>query len=147
MTQALSIRTWGRQTRLEVAVLMDVDGTLAGLYRAGKREFRATAIPALALLSQHAPVLLWSTAGAANGLNLLTQFPALAPFVHGCHAKQDFPIHLIDEPFAIDDEGVDGIVLDCHHVVLGETYNGGEDSGLLLEAASIVVARIQSLRS
>ena len=92
------------------------------------------------------PVFLWSIAGAENGLSLMAQFPELTKIISGCFSKENFPIELIDNPFAIDDEGVDPVVLRCHHVILGETYEGGEDSGTLIEAAEIIVAAIKTLK-
>src|SRR5258708_4122514 len=53
--------------RLGVAVLVDVDGTLVGPYRNGKRELRDSAYDALAILAEVAPVFLWSIVRADNG--------------------------------------------------------------------------------
>lgn len=134
---------WDQQTRLTVAVLIDVDGTLAGLYRNGQRELRASAVDALKLLAQHAPVFLWSIAGAENGQRLIEEYPEILKYVAGSYGKENFPLDLIERPFAIDDEDLDDIVLRCNHVVLNETYEGGEDSGGLLEAARIVMEALQ----
>lgn len=126
-----------------IAVLVDVDGTLVGPYKAGLRALRPSAQEALCLLAQHAPVFLWSIAGAENGQRLLEEYPELRPFIVGSYGKEDFPLHLITRPIAIDDEGIDDVVLSCEHIILGETYEGGADSGVLLEAARIVVDTIQ----
>jgi hypothetical protein len=126
---------WDQHSRLKVAILVDVDGTLAGLYRQGKRELRASAAEALKLLAQQAPVLLWSIAGAENGQRLIEEHPEIQDYVSATYGKQDFPLHLIESPFAIDDEDIDDVVLRCHHVILNETYEGRKDSGDLLEAA------------
>ena len=136
---------WDQRSKLHIAILVDVDGTLAGLYRQGKRELRASAAEALKLLAQQAPVFLWSIAGAENGQRLIEEYPEIRNDVGGSYGKQDFPLHLIKSPFAIDDEELDDVVLQCHHVILNETYEGGEDSGALLKAAQIVVDAIQRL--
>ena len=138
------IDKWDQQSRLPVAVCVDVDGTLAGLYQSGRRELRSSAVVALELLSRHAPVFLWSIAGAENGDRLIEEFPQLRPFVTGCYSKEGFPLHLVDNAFAIDDGEIDQAVLECNHVVLDETYYGGEDSGSLLEAAKAVLAAMQA---
>lgn len=108
--------------RLTVAVLVDVDGTLVGPYRASTC--------ALRLLAQQAPVFLWSMAGAENGQRLLKEYPALKPLIAGSYGKEDFPLHLIERPIAIDDEEVDDVVLSCDHIILGETYEGGQTPAL-----------------
>ena len=41
----------------------------------------------------------------------------------------------IERPIAIDDEAVDEAVLRREYVILSETYEGGADSGSLLEVA------------
>ena len=127
-----------------MAVLVDVDGTLVGPYRNGIRELRQSAVAAISLLSSQAPVYLWSVAGAANGDRLIDEFPALAPLVAGCWAKDEFPLHLVDCAWAIDDDGIDEAVLRCNHVILGESYEGGQDSDLLLEAARAVVDALRA---
>ena len=124
-------------------MLVDVDGTLVGPYRNGRRELRASACKALKLLAQQAPVFLWSIAGHDNGSRLVQEYPELKPYIAGSFGKEEFPLHLIDHPFAIDDDGVDDAVLRCRNVVLDESYEDGEDSGCLLEAAHIVVDTLQ----
>jgi hypothetical protein len=123
--------------------LVDVDGTLAGPYKEGKRTLRPSVLEALKLLAQHAPVFLWSIVGAENGQRLIEEYPKIRQYVAGSFSKQDFPLHLIERPFAIDDEDLDPTVLACDHVILSETYDGGEDSDSLLEAARLVVQALQ----
>ena len=82
--------------RFPVATLVDVDGTLAGPYRQGKRELRPSAREALAMLAEVAPVFLWSTVGEDNGMRLLREFPELRPHVKGCYGKLDFPLDTVD---------------------------------------------------
>jgi hypothetical protein len=142
---AVNMETWHQRSRLPVAVLVDVDGTLAGIYRSGRRNLRPSAVAALEILSREAPVFLWSIAGAENGWRLLQEFPALAPLVSGCFGKDEFPLHLVDVPFAIDDECVDEVVLECRYVFV-ETHDEGRDSDSLLGAARVVVAAIQARR-
>src|SRR5262245_39385516 len=98
---------WDGRTRLKVAVLVDVDGTLAGPYRNGSREIRPSAVDALALASRHAPVFLWSIAGDDNGTRLLEEFPALRRFVTRSFSKDGFPLHLVDRAYAVDDDDCD----------------------------------------
>ena len=85
--------------KLKVAVLVDVDGTLAGLYLNGVRELRSTAIPALKILSDHAPVFLWSVVGYENGGRLLREYPELREFISGCFDKENLPLGLPHVPY------------------------------------------------
>lgn len=132
-----------QRQHISIAVLVDVDGTLAGPYKTGTRALRSSAHEALSLLTQHATVFLWSIAGAENGQRLLEEYPELRSLIAGNYGKEDFPLHLIERPIAIDDEGIDDVVLQCEHIILGETYEGEADTGSLLEAARIVVEAIQ----
>jgi hypothetical protein len=125
--------------RLKKAVLVDVDGTLAGEYRKGKRKLRPSAVAAIKFLAANAPVYLWSVAGAENAERLIEEFPKLSPYIAGCYGKGEFPLGLVDHPYCIDDEAIDKEVLECNYVVLNETYDGGKDSGLLLKAARAIV--------
>ena len=134
---------WNGRDRLPIAVLVDVDGTLAGPYRGGGRQLRESAPAALAALASKAPVFLWSITGADNGRRLLAEFPELAAFVTACFGKEDFPLDRVGRAYCIDDDGLDEAVLRCRHVILGESYEGGPDSGLLAQAASIVLAEIE----
>jgi hypothetical protein len=130
--------------RLPVAIFVDVDGTLAGPYRQGKRELRSSAREALAMLSEVAPVFLWSAVGAENATRLLGEFPELRPYVKGCYGKVDFPLDTVELTYAIDDEALDEPVLACHRVGLCDSYRGGPDSEDLLLVASAIVAELQA---
>ncbi len=132
----------GSFRRLPVAVLVDVDGTLASPYRQGRRELRPSAREALATLSGVAPVFLWSTVGAENGTRLLREFPELRPYVKGCYGKLDFPLDRVGRAFAIDDEVHDSPVLDCRAFYLVGSYRGGAEEDDLREAAAVLVAEI-----
>jgi hypothetical protein len=136
-----------QERRLAVAVFVDVDGTLVGPYRAGKRELRASASEVLAMLAEVAPVFLWSVVGAENGTRLLHEYPELQRYVTGSHGKADFPLDTVDTPFAIDDELLDDAVLRCRHFVLDTSYFGGVEEGDLRRAASAVVEEIVKLSS
>lgn len=56
---------WDGETPLGVAVMLDIDGTLAGICQDGDRPVRDNVRKALAMLSGVAPVILWSM-GCAN---------------------------------------------------------------------------------
>ncbi|HEU0302372.1 MAG TPA: hypothetical protein VFR37_23135 [Longimicrobium sp.] len=129
--------------QLPVAIFVDVDGTLASRYRQGRRELRPSAREALAMLSEAAPVFLWSAVGAENGERLLKEFPELRRHVKGCYGKGDFPLDRVDCAYAIDDEARDDPVLACHRVGLCETYQGGDGEDDLLRIVSMVVAEIR----
>ena len=128
---------------LKVAVLVDVDGTLVGFYQNGVRELRSTAIPALKLLSEYAPVFLWSIVGHENGRRLLREYPELREFISGCFDKEDFPLDRVEVPYAIDDDVNHIKVYRCHRVILEGSYLGGKDTGDLMEAAEVIVADIK----
>lgn len=131
--------------RFPVAIFVDVDGTLAGPYRQGMRELRASAGEALAMLSEVAPVFLWSFVGAENATRLLREFPELRPYVKGCYGKLDFPLETVELAYAIDDEALDEPVLACQRVGLCDSYRGGADSDDLLIVASAIVAELRAL--
>lgn len=137
---------WDGRSRLHAAVLVDVDGTLASAYRNGKRELRPSALGALDLLSRHAPVFLWSVAGSENGARLLEEFPVLRQHVQASWSKSDFPLDKVDHPFCIDDLDVDAEVTRCRRVILGTTWDGGEDSGELLDAARVIIEALEALQ-
>lgn len=147
--QARSGKTMLRKTKpnkfrhLRTAILVDVDGTLVGHYRNGKRELRPSARSVLQLLSQTAPVFLWSLVGTENGERLLEEFPELRSYVRGCYGKDDFPLDAVDRPFAIDDEALDEPVLQCRHFILESSYFGGAEEGDLVRTATAVVAEIR----
>jgi hypothetical protein len=130
--------------RLPTAVFVDVDGTLAGPYRDGRRELRPSAGEVIAMLAAEAPVFLWSIVGADNGLRLLREFPELRPHVTGSYGKDEAPLDTIDHPFAIDDESLDDAVLRCRHFILATTYFGGADNDDLRRAAASVIDEIRA---
>ena len=77
-------------------------------------------------------MFLWSLGGPENGHRLTVEFPQIAPFVSGFFHKDDFPLHLVDHPVAIDDEGVwrhDTPHLAEIYVI--PPYAGGVDDGIL----------------
>ena len=128
------------------AILVDVDGTLAGPYHLGRRSVRASARTALEMLSQRALVFLWSVAGADNGRRLLQEFPELRPYVSGCLDKDREVLAQFDRPVCIDDDDLDLAVKECDHVILGESYNGGNDTQSLLEAVRLVIEWLDGSR-
>ncbi|HEX5725496.1 MAG TPA: hypothetical protein VFX98_08515 [Longimicrobiaceae bacterium] len=128
---------------LPVAILVDVDGTLVGPYRQGKRELRPSAREVLAQLSEAAPVFLWSIVGPDNGTRLLREYPELRRYVKGCYGKLDFPLEKVDRAFAIDDEARDAPVLACRCFLLDDTYWGGDEQDDLRRVASALVAEIR----
>lgn len=132
-------RFWTGESHLKTAVLVDVDGTLAGIYKQGSRPIRPSAVEALSMLSSHMAVLLWSVAGAENGLRLISEYPEIAPFISGVFDKADFPFHKVESVYAIDDEDCDDSVQRCHFVALIDKYFSGNDSGMLVEAAMKVI--------
>jgi hypothetical protein len=134
---------WDGRTPLDVAVMVDVDGTLAGIYQGDRRALRASAPAALEMLSQVAPVILWSSSGADNGLRLVAEYPELYPFVAHFASKIGFPLDLIDRPYCIDDNDIEDVVLQCKRVIV-DSYEGGTDSGQLLEAARLIADDIRS---
>jgi hypothetical protein len=123
--------------------MVDVDGTLAGVYRNGRRPLRETAPAALELLSQAAPVILWSTGGPDNCLRLLAEYPELDRYV--CHVahKIGFPVWLIYRPYCIDDNESEDAVFQCERVII-DTLKEGKDSGQLIEAAQLIAQDIRS---
>ena len=123
----------------EAAVLVDVDGTLAGPYRNGRRELRPSAAAVLELLSLHAAVFLWSIVGADNGTRLLEEYPELKRCVEGCLKKDVSELWRFKRPVCIDDDDVDEAVRACDRVILGESYDGGAESDVLMRAAVAVI--------
>lgn len=71
--QASPVMHWDQQSKPTVAVLVDVDGTLVGPYKAGTRTLRPSAQEALRLLEQQTPVFLWSIARGENWQRLLEE--------------------------------------------------------------------------
>ncbi len=83
-------RSWSGKSRLSIAVLVDVDGTLAGVYRNGRRPIRPTAEVALRLRSSYAPVFLGSIAGEENGRRSLRSTPRTARTFQAFSGKGSF---------------------------------------------------------
>jgi hypothetical protein len=127
---------------MDVAVFVDVDGTLVGPYRRGARELRPSAVEVVAMLADAAPVFLWSIVGPDNGRRLLKEFPELDRHVTGTCGKSDSPLETVARPFAIDDEAIDACVLACRHFILDSSYFGGADTDDLRRAATAVIAEI-----
>ena len=107
-----------------------------------RRATRRAATTALRTLGCEAPVFLWLFAGAENGRRLIVEYPELGELVSGCFGKLDFPLSDATRAYCIDDECVDEQVLACTYVLV-DAYEGGEDSGLLLEAAQVIVETIR----
>ena len=103
--------------KLKTAIFLDVDGALAGKYVNGRRELRSTALLAIKMLSEYAPVFLWSVV-EGNAERLVAEFSELSPYISGCYGKEDFPLDLVENPYCIDDEAVDFQVLKCNHVIV-----------------------------
>lgn len=95
------------------------------------------------MLSQVAPVFLWSIVGPENGARLLEEFPELRPYILGCYGKGDFPLAVVDRPYAIDDESVDDRVILCRHYILDSSYCGGVEADDLLRVTYELVAEIR----
>ncbi len=137
---------WDGKTNIEVAVMVDIDGTLCSPPKAGKRDLRPDAVDALRELSVVSHVVLWSMGGREAGERVVEQFPELAPYVSFIAEKGDLPCHLIGELYAIDD----GDVTECvknGNLVTVVSYKGGADSGELLEAACMTVDDIRLRRN
>lgn len=130
-------KTWDGSSHLARAFLIDVDGTLASKCRRSptgwKRELRPTAVEALRLMSSHAHVFLWSKGGPENGKRLAAEFPEIGPFISGFFHKDDFPLHLVEQPIAIDDEGVlRGDAPHFQEIYVIPEFTGGADDGVFL---------------
>ncbi|MFO7914698.1 MAG: hypothetical protein R6U43_03300 [Candidatus Krumholzibacteriales bacterium] len=132
------------QKRSTVAVLIDVDGTLASPYRNGIRTIRPSALEAVRFLSEQAAVFLWSHSGSENGQRLLEEFPELEEFISGSYGKHDFPRDQFIEIYCIDDEEVDPQVLAENRIILESSYTGGDDTEELIEAAGLILEDIIS---
>ena len=133
---------WDGISKIDVAVMVDIDGTLCSPPVCGKRVLRPSAEKALKELSRVAHVVLWSTAGRRAGESLLEQFPQLTPYVSYIAGKADLPCHLIGLAYCIDDGPVEGCVQRGNQIIV-ERFNGGEDAGALLEAVSIIADDIR----
>lgn len=134
--------SWDGISNIDVAVMVDIDGTLCSPPVCGKRVLRPDAEKALRELSRVAHVVLWSTSGRQNGERVLEQFPQLAPYVSLVAGKADLPCHLIGLAYCIDDGTVEGCVKRGNQIIV-ERFNGGENSGALFEAARIIADDIR----
>ncbi|UCG51688.1 MAG: hypothetical protein JSW58_16135 [Candidatus Latescibacterota bacterium] len=133
---------WDGRSRIHVAVMVDIDGTLCSPPENGIRALRPDAEAALRGLSIVAHVVLWSIGGREIGERVLEQFPELVPHVSFVAGKGDLPCHLIDLTYSIDD----GKVEECErrgNRVIVDRYEGGDSSGLLLEAACMIADDIR----
>lgn len=124
------------------AVLVDVDGTVAGKYRGDRRPLRPGALIVLQRLAAVAPVYLWSIAGRENPERLMREYPELRPLISGAHSKTEFPFTTFDRVFCIDDEEIDDAVLRCDRVIVGTYDEGEEDDGALATAAELITEEI-----
>lgn len=127
---------WDGKSNIDVAVMVDIDGTLCTPPTVGKRELRPDAVDALRELAIVAEVVLWSMGGREVGERVLEQFPELVPFVSFVGGKGDLPCHLIGEIYAIDDGNVTECVRNGNRITIA-SYHGGVDSKLL-EAACMI---------
>jgi hypothetical protein len=136
------MRSWDGASEIDVAVFVDIDGTLCSYPKAGQRELRPFAVDALKELSSVAHVVLWSMGGSGAGERLLKRFPELAPYVSRVTGKGDFPDHLIRDAYSIDDGDVTECAVNGNRVTVS-SFKGGADSGTLLEAARRIVDDIR----
>ena len=132
-------KQWAGISRLKTAILVDVDGTLAGIYRNGERPLRSSAPGALKMLSEHAPVFLWSIVGAENAERLIKEYPEISQYVSGCYGKEDFPMDMVEQVYCIDDQLADEQVINSENVFLVDCYECGADTGFLMDAVKVVV--------
>ena len=128
------MQRWDGESKIDVAVLVDIDGTLCSFPKAGHRELRPYAVDALRELSTVAHVMLWSMGGRDAGERVLKRFPELVPYVSYVADKGDLPGHLIRDAYSIDDGDVKEWVVNGNRITVS-SYRGGEDNGVLLEAA------------
>lgn len=136
------MQRWDGESNIDVAVFVDIDGTLCSRPKAGHRELRPFAADALRELSSVAHVVLWSMGGRDAGERVLKRFPEIAPYVSYVTGKADVPLDLVRDAYSIDD----GDVTECKthgNRVTVSSFNGGEDSGALLEAARRIVNEIR----
>ncbi len=136
------MQRWDGESKIDVAVLVDIDGTLCSFPKAGHRELRPYAVDALRELSSVAHVMLWSMGGCDAGERVLKRFPELVPYVSYVADKGDLPCHLIRDAYSIDDGDVKECALKGNRVTVS-SYRGGEDKGVLLEAARRIMDDIR----
>lgn len=137
------MNTWNGQTRLEPAVLIDVDGTLASEYRNGRRELRPSAVKAIKLLSSNTPIFLWSIAGEENAARLIQEFSQLQRYIQDCWDKTEFPLEMVYYPYCIEGMDLDEAVRRCNQVILSMTWDGGDNPNDLVETARIIVEALK----
>lgn len=131
-----------RTSEIKVAVFLDVDGTLCSRPKAGKRELRPRAVEALEELSKAAHVILWSMSGTSACERVLQRFPELAPYISLVADKAEFPCESIELVYSIDDGDVSECTENGNRYIV-TSYNGGPESGQLLEAARKIVDDIR----
>ena len=136
------MQRWDGESNIDVAVLVDIDGTLCSFPKAGHRELRPYAVDALRELSTVAHVMLWSMGGRDAGERVLKRFPELVPYVSYVADKGDLPGHLIRDAYSIDDGDVKECALNGNRITVS-SYRGGEDNGVLLEAARRITDEIR----
>ena len=131
---------------LEFAFLFDVDGTIGGLYRGGRRPLRPGVEEAMQRLAGIGCVFIWSIVDG-NAERLLEEYPELGRVVEGALAKEAFwDRYSVDHGFAIDDHDLDPPVRRCA-VVLVDEYEGGDvDDGQLRMAADWIIDQVQRLK-
>jgi hypothetical protein len=138
-------KPWNGRARRAVAVFVDVDGTLAGIYRRGRRALRPGALAALRALAAETSVFLWSAAGSDNGARLLVEFPELAPFVDSSWDKATALAARVDRPFCIDDQGDEEAVLACHAVIV-DSFDEADPVASIIEAAEYILTCVRRQR-
>ena len=121
---------------------MDIDGTLCSPPKAGHRELRPYAVDALRELSSVAHVVLWSMGGRGAGERVLERFPEIAPYVSHVTDKANAQLDLVRDAYSIDDGDVTECTAKGNRVTVS-SFNGGEDTGVLLEAAKRIVDDIR----
>lgn len=136
------MQRWDGETEIDAAVFVDIDGTLCSRPEAGHRELRPFAADALRELSSVAHVVLWSMGGRGAGERVLKRFPEIAPYVSFVTDKADAPLDLVRDAYSIDDGDVTECTASGNRVTVS-SFNGGEDSGALLEAARRIVNDIR----
>ena len=138
------MQRWDGESKIDVAVLVDIDGTLCSFPKAGHRELRPCAVEALRELSSVAHVVLWSMGGRGAGERILKRFPELAPYVSHVAGKGDLSCDLIRDAYSIDDGDVKECAVNGNRITVS-SFRGGEDDGVLLEAARRIMDDIRRI--
>mgnify|MGYP001824413144 FL=1 len=136
------MRSGDGASEIDVAVFVDIDGTLCSFPKAGHRELRPYAVDALRELSTVAHVVLWSMGGRGAGERVLQKFPEIAPYVSHVTDKASAPFDLVRDAYTIDDGDVTECTARGNRITVS-SFKGGEDSGALLEAAQKIVNDIR----